>query len=261
MAKLTKAEAKKHHEAEKLLDKPTWTHDDREFFTQHWQESANHVNTTHGAFFTPLAFAMDTALDIGPGRVLDMCAGIGTLSYAAQLRNGAEHVEITCIELNPAYVEIGRKMVPEARWITGDIFTVLPELDERFDCAVSNPPFGRIKADGRGPRYTGANFEHKIIDLASQYADQGVFIIPQNSAGFAYSGVPYYERKEGNAEYQRFAKQTGIFLDIGAGMDTTSSYYGEWHGVAPRTEVAIAYFDPPLIQTLAPDQAPAEALF
>ena len=120
MARLTKAEAKKHHEAEQLLDKDTWTHADREFFTQHWQESANHVNTTAGAFFTPLDYAMDVALDVGPGKIVDLCAGIGTLSYAAMLRNGTENVHITCIELNPAYVEIGRKMIPQARWITGD---------------------------------------------------------------------------------------------------------------------------------------------
>ena len=241
MAKLTKAEAKKHHEAEQLLDKPEWTHEDREFFTQHWQESANHVNTTAGAFFTPLDYAMDVALDIGPGKIVDLCAGIGTLSYAAMLRNGTENVDITCIELNPTYVEIGRKMIPQARWITGDVFQELPALSERFEYAVSNPPFGRIKSDKAGPRYTGPNFEYKVIDLAAEYADQGTFVLPQQSAGFQYSGVPYYERKEYGREYQKFVKQTGIFLDIGVGMDTTA--YSEWHGVSPRTEVAISFFD------------------
>lgn len=242
MAKLTKAEAKKHHEAEQLLEKDVWSHDDRVFFTTHWQESANHVNTTHGAFFTPLDYAMDVALDVGPGKVVDLCAGIGTLSYAALLRNGAENVDITCVELNPAYVEIGRKMLPEARWICGDVFEVLPELGERFEYAVSNPPFGRIKADWTG-RYTGPDFEYKVIDLASQYAEQGTFVLPQMSAGFAYSGVRYYERRDDDNKYAKFAEQTGIHLDIGAGMDTSCEYYDRWHGVAPVTEVAIAFFD------------------
>ena len=245
MAKLTKAEAKKHHEAEQLLNKPAWTHADREFFTQHWQESANHVNTTAGAFFTPLDYAMDVALDIGPGKVLDLCAGIGTLSYAAQLRNGHENVHITCIELNPAYVEIGRKMVPEARWICGNVFEELPKLGT-FDYAISNPPFGNIKHEGRGPRYKGSKFEYQLIDLAAEHATRGItLILPQASAGFKYSGhhngyLYGYQRQE-NPEYKKFEQQTGIYLDAGIGID--SSAYNDWHGVTVQTEVATANTD------------------
>ena len=82
MAKLTKAEAKMHAEAEQLLAKPDLTHEDKLFIFEHWQESANHVNSAAGAFFTPFEYAMDVALEIGqPGaRVLDLCAGIGTLT-------------------------------------------------------------------------------------------------------------------------------------------------------------------------------------
>ena len=46
-----------------------------------------------------------------------LCAGIGVLSYAAQLECSDRsrcYADITCVELNPHYVEVGKKVVPEA---------------------------------------------------------------------------------------------------------------------------------------------------
>ncbi len=45
-------------------------------------------------------------------------------------------------------MEIGRKLLPEARWINADVFD-WRELDlGRYDCAIGNPPFGRVKRQG-----------------------------------------------------------------------------------------------------------------
>jgi len=256
MAKLTKLEAKAHAEAVLLLESDTLTNDEKEFIQLNWQESANHVNSTAGAFFTPPDMAHDAALDVGRcGRVIDLCAGIGTLSLAVWQRqawergNGETPIEIVCIELNPAYVEIGKKMLPEATWICGSIFD-LPNLGH-FDTAISNPPFGNIKTGGgEKGQYTGSKFEYRTIEIASQLADFGVFIIPQQSAGFRFSGARYYERQE-NREYLRFVEQTGIQLEAGAGVDT-SIYREQWHGVAPQVEIACADFTEIPSRQLAP---------
>jgi hypothetical protein len=252
MAKLTKAEAKAHGEALTLLEKDELTDDDRIFIMENWQESANHVNSIAGAFFTPHGLAMDAALDVyyGEGRIIDLCAGIGSLSLAAwwrgyyDRRDSGKTLEMVCVELNPEYVALGRKMLPEAEWICGSIFD-LPDLGH-FTQAISNPPFGNIKTGGdwKG-KYTGSKFEYRTIEIASQIADCGMFIVPQQSAGFRYSGAAYYQHSDSgeftNREYAKFAEQTGIRLDAGVGVDT-SVFDDAWHGVSPRVEIAIADF-------------------
>lgn len=251
MAKLSKSEAKAHDQAVELLAKHELTDDDRIFIMENWQESANHVNSTAGAFFTPHGLARDAAIDVfNSGRIIDLCAGIGSLSLAVywngyyQRERMGETLALVCVELNPAYVEIGKKMLPEATWICGSIFD-LPDLG-RFDYAISNPPFGNIKTGGgEAGKYTGAKFEYRTIEVASRIADYGTFIIPQQSAGFRYSGAHYYQHSDSGEisadQYQKFFEQTGIRLDMGAGVDTTV-YRDEWHGVAPMVEIACADF-------------------
>ncbi len=243
MAKLSKAEAKAHDEAVRILAQDRLSDDDKAFVQQHWQESANHVNTSAGAFFTPPELADHAVLEMPTrGRVIDLCAGIGSLSLALQLRRGwwdGGQLELVCVELNPEYAAIGRKMVPEAQWIVGSIFD-LPDLGH-FDAAMSNPPFGNIKRDGDGGTYKGAKFEYHTIDVAAGLADYGMFIIPQMSAGFRYSGAPHYERAEETA-YRQFAKQTGLHLDAGYGVDTTL-WQDQWHGVSPKVEIVAVDLD------------------
>jgi hypothetical protein len=94
------------------------------------------------------------------------------------------------------------------------------------------------------PRYTGPEFEYKIIDIAAHLASYGAFILPQMSAPFRYSGAQYYHRSE-NDKYRRFAEQTGINLEAGCGIDTTFHREGWKHG-APVTEIVCAEFTPPV---------------
>ena len=247
MAKLTKAQIKKHDEALALLEKDELTHEDKLFIFEHWQESADHVNSKAGAFFTPWALAKDFALEMNTcARVLDLCAGIGTLSYAYWWRTGGKTaylekpISITCVEQNPAYIELGKRILPEATWIEADIFD-LPELGE-FDIVISNPPFGALKRTGDGPRYTGRNFEYHVIDIASQYSDCGAFIIPPMSAGFSTSGPWGFQRQEGR-EFQKFRKETGIFLDVGVGIEANNEQYSGWKQTSPMVEVCTALFN------------------
>jgi hypothetical protein len=244
MAKLSKAQAKAHAQAVALLDKDVLSQDDRAFVLQNWQESANYVNTTAGAFFTPIELAGDFSLDVGPGRLIDLCAGIGTLSRAViDLQRYSDRPEIVCVEVNPDYVEVGRKIVPEATWICADLFDVLDMGLGRFDVAISNPPFGRIHREGgrKAPRYTGADFEFHVIDIAAHLADYGVFILPQMSAGFSYSGRPFYERQTSGKAFD-FQNATGLHFEAAIGIDC-SVYRDQWHGVAPAVEVVSVEFE------------------
>lgn len=240
MARLSKNEARRHQEAEALLRKDVLTEDDRWEVFEAWQESAHHVNNLAGAFFTPMGLARDFSIEVPAGRIIDLCAGIGALSFAVRNRCCyGERVEITCVESNPAYVAVGRKLLPEAMWVEASVFD-LPDLG-RFDCAIANPPFGATpRTAGRAPRYSGKDFEYHVIDIASDLADYGVFIVPQMSAPFSYSGRPCFERTL-NDRYAAFTKATGIELGPNCGIDT-AAYAGDWHGVTPTVEIVTADF-------------------
>jgi hypothetical protein len=111
----------------------------------------------------------------------------------------------------------------------------------RFRSAIANPPFGAMPRRGNGPRYTGRAFEFHLIDLASDIADYGAFIIPQASAPFEHSGVQCY-RERRSADYLKFAEQTGIHLEAGCGVDC--AYHRDaWKGIAPNVEIVCANFE------------------
>lgn len=247
MAKLTKAEAKAHAQAVELLKKDVLTYDERVFVLDNWNEGANHVNGAAGAFFAPTGLARDFAIDAYGGRTIDLCAGIGALAFHVYWRahyargHDEPQKEIVCIEHNPAYVEVGRKVLPEAKWICADVFNLDFASLGHFGSAIANPPFGATPRSGAGPRYTGRSFEYHLIDIASDIADYGAFIIPQTSAPFQYSGVQCYRERK-NADYLRFTEQTGIHLEAGCGVDC-AFYRDEWKGVAPNVEIVCANFE------------------
>ncbi|MET8810299.1 methyltransferase [Streptomyces sp. NPDC004546] len=247
MAKLTKEQERLHREASRLvkLDREL-TEEERETVLTHWQESSTTSNSLDGAFFTPEDLALELRLEVCGQRIIDLCAGIGRLAWALrdEWSRGWEKLpprELVCVEKNPRYVEVGRKVVPEARWICADIFTLDPATLGRFDYAVANPPFGRVERTGNGPRYRGPNFEFHAIDVASTVARKGVFIVPQMSSPFKASGVPCYEEQHSTA-YERFHRETGFTLCSRVGIDT-SAYADGWRGVSPRTEVVFADFE------------------
>jgi hypothetical protein len=237
VAKLSKAQAKAHQQACDLLAKDRLTEDDKWFVLENWQESATHINTIAGAFFTPVGLARDFSIEVGGGRIIDLCAGIGALSFMCS--QGYERPShITCIEFNPDYAAVGRKILPEAEWIIASVFD-LPKLGH-FDFAIGNPPFGATPKGGKAPRYTGGEFEYHVIDIASDLADWGVFILPQMSAPFRYSGQQCFEVRESD-RYLTFKSQTGIELGPNCGIDT-DCYRRDWHGVSVATEIVVSDF-------------------
>jgi hypothetical protein len=238
--KIPKAAAKKHKEAVALARAGRrLTVEEREFVLEHFHEGAEHMHGLAGAFFTPWGLARDFSLEVPRrGRILDLCAGIGALSYFVE----GEYVELVCVELNPAYVEIGRAVLPDAHWVCASAFDVAAYAHlGPFDVVISNPPFGAVPADGFQGAYTGGLFEYRVIELASRFAPYGVFIVPQMSAPFRYSGRPCFEVCETDRTLG-FREQTGIVMEPNCGIDT-SVYRAAWKGASPIVEIVTCEFD------------------
>jgi hypothetical protein len=237
MTKLTKEQSKRHQRAMDLVNSDralTW--EDKWFVLENYHESQGQLNTLAGAFFTPPGLARDAAIEVVGNSVVDLCAGIGGLAFACQQPGR----EITCVEQCEEYVKVGKRLLPDANWIWADVFTA--ELG-RFDTAISNPPFGAIKGDKFNGKYSGSQFEYKVIERASQIADYGVFILPQMSAPFRYSGERNF-REEETDKCRKFGEQTGIVMTPNCGIDT-SIYVSEWKGVSPICEVVCCDFEDP----------------
>jgi len=255
--KLTKSQIKAHKEVMALVDCGRRLKDDeREFILDNFQEGATHINSAVGAFFTPRGLARDFAIEVDGGdtdksRCIDLCAGIGSLSYAVQQKVGS----LVCVELNPEYARIGKMIVPDAEWIVASVF----ELGDigRFRWAISNPPFGAIPAHGFKGKYTGSQFEYRVIELASRVAEFGAFILPQMSAPFRFSGQQMFTAEEGDKP-RKFREQTGIVMEPNCGIDT-SIYRNDWRGVSPVCEIVVCEFEQPSAERDAQDDMFSEA--
>lgn len=223
--KLSREESRLHHSAvSRLVSGRDLSMEDRDFIARNFHEGATSDNVQLSAFFTPEDLADHLALNVpGHARVLDLCGGIGALSKA--LGEGYHPArEIVLVEINEEYCEAARKILPGVEVICGSMYdeVLMAELKSRdFDVAVSNPPFGRITKPkaARSPRFNG-EAHYEAIDIASDLAKTGVFILPQQACPFRYSGHQSYKRVE-NQRYEAFRKATGIELDIGLSIDTS----------------------------------------
>lgn len=237
--KLSKQKIKLHEESEALLKKDKLSFDEKLFVFENWQESALHVNSKAGAFFTPYGLAKDFSLELfEKANIIDLCAGIGMLSFVAY---HFKKCNVTCVELNPDYVRVGKKLLPEANWIEGSIFDyeTLQKAGSNFNQSISNPPFGKIKTRIDSDiqlNYKGAEFDLKAIEIASKVSVLGTFIVPQMSTPFKYSGNNHFERVEPSAKVKKFIKETGLEYDFNLGIDT-SYWKDDWKGVSPQVEI------------------------
>lgn len=226
--KLTKEQRKRHDEAWERLQSDSLSDDDRQFVCRHLRPEATTDIGRNSAFFTPWEIASDFQIETFTHhstertRILDLCAGFGVLSLQTYLDSQVKP-DVTCVELNPEFVAIGKKVFPEARWICGSVFDV-PEIlaGEAFTEFFSNPPFGRIpKVDGRKP-HNAARFEFAVAEIGLSMAEFGTMICPRGATDWEFSGRPTFRRMD-NPQYRKWSDWAGIRLSPNCGIDTCDS--------------------------------------
>ncbi|MEU0950268.1 methyltransferase [Streptomyces canus] len=197
--------------------------------------------TLDGAFFTPAGLAGELHHVIPGDRIIDLCAGIGRLAWHARdlVNRHFEHLpprKIVCVEQNPEYVRVRRRVLPEATWICADVLDV-PGMDlGPFDCAISNPPFGRIKRSRNAPGYRGPLFEFHVIAVAETLARRGAFIIPRESSPFRIETTGFVAQDP--PAYERFHRETGIKLRPNPGIPT-DLFRDQWRDASPAVEIVV----------------------
>lgn len=235
--KLSKQQKAKHEMAEKILQKDQLNLDEKYFVYNNWVPAHDCKIDISGAFFTPVEYAHNFAFLISGKKIIELCAGIGCLSFVNYCYKN-DKPDITCIEINPEFVEVGKKLLPEAHWICGDILdeNLIKSLGN-FDHVYANPPFGNIKCNSSDwLKYHDTNFEFKAVEVGSYLADYGTFILPQQSLPFKYSGNRFFEEID-NDKYKKFNKLTGIELEMNCGIDV-SEFKDAWLGTTIETEIA-----------------------
>lgn len=190
MARLNKQLWKKHDDAEALLslDRPLTDDEVQQVLTDWHPEARTNVGVA-GAFFTPLALALDVTMlatyNGGRPHYLDLCAGIGRLTWAMSRWHAwsNEPVHVTAVELNAEYVDVGRRVLRDVPnltvdWVVGNAFdfaTVEPLAP--FHAGMSNPPFGKPKTNvSAGLRYTGAG-ELQAAEVIARTCTYGGILI------------------------------------------------------------------------------------
>jgi predicted RNA methylase len=246
--KLTKPEIKLQKEVKEVLIKEVLTFEDKEFIYENFHPGTVADITSDSAYFTPLDMAYDFGLFAGRyGVCVDMCAGIGGLTFAARTRDHYDKKikHSICIERNPKFIEIGKKLLPEAIWIQGDIFdkSIWDEITTTYgkvNYVYSNPPFGKVTktgADRSWLKYKGADLDMAAIEVALNWCDNISMILPSGSLTFKYSGRPHYEEIE-NRKINKLKSDIGFdFIMSNPGIDTTA--YDQFKG----TKITVEYVD------------------
>lgn len=230
--KLTKAETRLHDEAVKLLTLDKLNDEQKEFVFTNWRPGAENNIGKGGIFFTPMGMAWDAAcFHAGSGRIVDACAGIGVLAYNLTRYHTSQKREIVCIEINREFVEVGRKLVPEATWYHGNAFDIIPQLDI-FDSAICNPPFGKIPScSGRSENFKGAA-HFAILELILQRTKQGaIVILPDNE---------HSQENKGNqapALSQNYRKWTELYPEAFITPGPFDPHNEGWHGTNMKCQI------------------------
>ena len=143
-----------------------------------------------------------------------------------------------CVELNPDFIRVGERILPEATWVRGDIFqrSVIEGLG-RFDEVISNPPYG-LRPELTDPNWlTKAPSQYMAAEVAMKVSKHAIFLLNQGDCPFAYSGRQRFEYTKAEA-YTKFNEKTGVVFEMNCGLDT-SAYENAWKGTKQITEIVI----------------------
>lgn len=251
MPRASKSELNNHEKALDLLwgsDKPL-AHSEIEFVLDNWLPYVAGRVDTVGAFFTPRELARTVAFCSGDsGRIVDICAGIGHLTWGmandpAYGRRPSGITEIVAVEIDPEKVRVGQRLMPDVRWVLGDALDLeLWQRLGRFDHAIMNPPFGRVKTVSGSAdwlSYKGVG-EFLMLEVAARVANSVTGIFPQGSM------PAYYRRSYGT--YQGRSGPGSESTEYLAFMEcwpeahlSCSSFdcadYDGWRGANPKVEI------------------------
>jgi len=258
--RISKRKMNLHNEAVKLLEMDELSFNDVEFIYSNYHEGANKANNLISAHFTPRSICHSMAHNIRQINFVDLCAGIGNLAYSIgrfnelEYKNGGIGI---CVENCLEYYEVGKKLLPQFHWINGSIFDdkVINEIKEimkgsRFSI-VSNPPYGnQVKATSENLKYQGSKFEYRAMEVGAILgADDGAFLIPQESTPFRMSGKQHHPKgvlseSYKSKDYLKFSECTGIEItpNIGFSTDIMDGNDG-WKDVTITTEIAIVEYN------------------
>lgn len=189
-----------------MLKKPTLTDQEKWFVLENWRPRAEEV-TRDKAFFTPMGTAMSVAHDMAyVGTLVDLGAGIGRLSYFVwrEMESCGLRGELICIEKNPRFVEVGKKTVPGARWICGDIFDYQSYLELEVDYCFSNPPFGNGKTNGWLMK---GDMIAQTMEVILRISHGGVLVVPLEWAPYKVTGVNHAEKQRTHPQVSRLMEK------------------------------------------------------
>jgi phospholipid N-methyltransferase len=246
MGRITKEQVKRHDETLALLSLTRdLTSDEREFVYRNYNPMAEHNVTKNAIFFTPYDLAGDFTMWAAPkGRIIDLGAGIGILAHRVlehdRFGGGAEIREMVALEINPEFVEVGRKLLPDVKWCCRDMFARESLVDLGFfDAAISNPPFGHIPSSNGHNWLRRAPAHFMALEVALRIAyNGGIFIFPDVDVGYDLKRREYKQ----SLNLKRFrAAFPGANLMPKA--QDLSCYRRSWLGVAPRVVIADLYLD------------------
>jgi len=248
MAKLTKQEAKLFQEAEAIL----WDTNGRilkdeeiEFVLRHWYPDAKNIQTIGASFFTPVEMSlamMQLEINHDVARVIDLCAGIGSLIYGLYHSDPwrKDYDEVAAIEINPEFVKVGKRLFPDVMWVEGDVFDLpllqhLKQAYGPFDVAVSNPPFGNppgINKDLTDWLSYQGKADLMVAEISIRIAERGgVMIMPQMSCQYGLS-TPHHGPTNSRV-YKKWQKATGGIIETSS-LDTRDF---EFRKASPLVEI------------------------
>lgn len=258
MAKISKRLLKYHNQALDILKEEKLDFYQRKYVFDNFHEGAGNMNNLIGAHFTPHSIAKSMTFNIRENNFVDLCAGIGMLSYKLlrdwEFNTADEKPFGICIENCTHYYEVGKKLLPEFHWINGDIFDekVIKEVKDLMRgkdfSIISNSPYGKqVKSETSNIlKYKGGIFEYKAIELGAVLgANDGAFLIPQQSAPFRMSGRETrgneFGKEHKSKDYNKFVKETGLEINANIGFSTNIIDEDDkgWKDVNIITEIGI----------------------
>lgn len=238
MGKITRAESNLHDEACALIAKVDRDEDDLEFIFQNWNPMAEHNVGKGGIYFTPAEIAHEFAVHAGFGRVIDLCGGIGVLTWAVHRLHPEDWNKYVVVEREEKFVNIGRQLLPWAVWYHGDVLdrklmTKIVDAHGWFDVAISNPPYGNVPQDSNDWLLAKGPIQWQVMEVALRVCRQaGTFIVPDVNVDF---DLKKYEWREPAPSSKYLGKHyPGIKLTP---IDTLLDESG-WKGAAPEVRIA-----------------------